>query len=253
MNKITLSIVGALAVIAVAPSARAATFGEWLAYCAGGDADVDKKIKTDSMAACGVEEGIKAACSVLGGTPWVCATPTAKAKEKGDPCDELTIKFNIGAGFKMPGTWTVSGEAQASYERLSAKTHINVCNASPVIPTPTGEGGFYSAESGDITFLVTIKISGSITVTSPVGISVTLNAAAGCSRNTTAHYFVKAEINSCKGTPTPTPSGTPSPTPSGTPSPTPSGTPSPTPSGTPSPTPSSTPIPIPTAIPNGML
>ena len=268
MNKITLSIVGALATIAVAaPSARAATFGEWLAYCAGGDTDVDKKIKTDSMATCGVDEGIKSACSVLSGTPWKCSMPAAKPKDKNEQCDQLDIKFEIGAGFAMPGTWKVKGDAKATYSRFAVKSNINVCNTSPVLPTPVGDGGGYSAESGDIAFNVVMKIEGSIMVTSPVGITVNLSAAAGCERSTSGHYYKKAEINSC-GSPTPTPTApaTPppsTPTPGGTPpatppptTPTPGGTPpatppptTPTPGGTPPATPPPmTPTPSATAV-----
>jgi hypothetical protein len=254
MNKITLSIVGALAAITLtAPAARAATFGEWLAYCAGGDETIDAKIKADSMKTCSVDEGIKAACSVLSGTPWTCAMPSAKPKDKGSKCDEHDLRFEIGAGFKMPGTWTIAGRASATYTRLAIKSNINICNTTPVLPTPTGTGGGYSAESGDIQFLIEIKLSGEVTVTSPVGISVTLNAAAGCSRSTEAQYYKKAEVNAC-GMPTPTPASTPpatppaSPTPGSTPpstpppaSPTPGSTPPSTPPPTTSPTPSTTP------------
>ncbi|HEX7835808.1 MAG TPA: hypothetical protein VF469_00010 [Kofleriaceae bacterium] len=250
MNKITLCLVSALAAIAVAtPSARAATFGDWLAYCAGGSADVDKTIKTDSMAACGVQEGIKAACSVLSDTPWTCSMPSAMPKAKGEACDELDINFTIGASFAMPVGWKVAGDASATYSRFSAKTNINVCNTSPVIPTPAANGGSYSAESGDITFNVTMKIMGMLSVTNPLGITVNLNAAASCTRSTTSHYFKKADINSC-GSPTPTPSPTAppaTPTPGGTPSSTPPPA-TPTPSGTPSSTPPpSTPTPSATA------
>ena len=266
MSKITLTLAGALAALAIAPPpARAATFGEWLAYCAGGDQTIDAKIKADSMTACGVDEGIKSACSVLSATPWTCSIPAAKPKDKGEQCDSLEIKFEIGGKFDMPGTWKVTGTAKVSYIRYAAKTNINVCNTSPVIPTPNGNGGAYSAESGDISFNVSMKVEGDITVTSPVGISVNLNAKAGCERSTAGHYFKKAEVNSC-GTPPPTPPpATPppaTPTPSGTPppatpppaTPTPSGTPpatpppaTPTPSGTP---PSATPPPA-TPTPSG--
>jgi hypothetical protein len=250
MNKITLSIVGALAAITLtAPAARAATFGEWLAYCAGGDETIDAKIKADSMKTCSVDEGIKAACSVLSGTPWTCAMPSAKPKDKGSKCDEHDLRFEIGAGFKMPGTWTIAGRASATYTRLAIKSNINICNTTPVLPTPTGTGGGYSAESGDIQFLIEIKLSGEVTVTSPVGISVTLNAAAGCSRSTEAQYYKKAEVNAC-GMPTPTPASTPpatpppaSPTPGTTPPPAtpPPATPPPATPPPASPTPSTTP------------
>ncbi|MBE7449373.1 MAG: hypothetical protein HS111_10860 [Kofleriaceae bacterium] len=251
MCKHGIAFVGIAVVTALAgsPRAEAATFGEWLAYCVGGDPTIDAKIQTDSMAACGVEKGIKAACSVLSGTPWTCSTPSAKPKEKGEACDELKIEFQIGAGFAMPGTWKVKGEAKAKYHRLAIKNNINICNVAPVIPTPIASGGAYSAESGDISFMVEMKIEGSLEVTSPVGITVNLSAAAGCERTTGTQYFKKAEVNSC-GMPTPaptattTPTASPSATPTTTPTP-PSGSPTPAPTASPPPSsPSATPAPV---------
>jgi hypothetical protein len=214
------------------------------------------------MAACGVQEGIKAACSVVSGTPWTCSTPAAVVKPDKEQCDVLKLDFQIGASFAMPAGWKVAGDASASYTRLSSKSNMNVCNTSPVIPTPIANGGSYSAESGDISFIVSMKITGMLMVTNPLGITVNLSASAGCSRTTTRQYFKKADINSC-GSPTPTPSPTAppaTPTPGGTPSstpppatPTPSGTPSSTPPpATPTPpgTPSSTPPPA-TPTPSG--
>jgi hypothetical protein len=140
----------------------------------------------------------------------------------------------------MPAGWKVAGMASATYSRMSIKKNINICNTSPVIPTPTGNGGGYSAESGDISFIVIMKIAGMLSVTNPLGITVTLNAAASCERSTTGHYYKKADINSC-GMPTPSPTApaTPPPTtpsPGGTPPATPPPT-TPTPGGTPPATP----------------
>lgn len=225
MNKLIFPVVGALVALTTAmPAANAAaTFGDWLAYCAGGDATVDATIQQATLAECEVTEGSMAACSVVSGMPWACATPSTEYRSENVKCSEHKLTFEIGAGLAMPGGWKVEGKATATYTRSGTKGDISSCNATPMSPPPSGQGGRYIKESGTMTYSVSFTVDGNIKVTSPTGISVNLNASAACNRRTTGNYIDEHSVSACSPSPSPTPSPTASPTPS------PTSTPSPTP------------------------
>lgn len=205
----TVALLGA-ALLLTPTSAHAFDMGNALVACFGGDTDSGTEIMDEAMTECELAAGAKQACAVISGQPWACAAP--QASPQGDEiCYDDANEVRITAEITTPVNWKIKGTGTVKWDVTYLLKDRISCLTTPIIPIPTAPGGTYASESATAVALVSMSVKGDFTLTSPVGLEVSIGAGMSCNFMKTKKGHKEDTVSACAAPTTctvTTPSGT---------------------------------------------